>query len=61
MSKQYDDFIAALERLCLEHCVQIATSGYDTLQVWPMNDRETEAFHGGDKPQDCTDLRPVGR
>lgn len=30
-------FLAALEKLCVDHKVTLSTSGYDGLQVWDLN------------------------
>lgn len=35
MSK-FDTFVTALSALCREHGVQLAVSGYDSLQVWDL-------------------------
>lgn len=40
MSVKYDNFKRALENLCLDHDVQLATTSYGNLQVWDLDDRE---------------------
>lgn len=34
--ERFDQFVAALKALCIEHGVQLSTSAYDTIQVWPL-------------------------
>ncbi len=40
INPNYENFLAALEALCKEHGVLIATSGYDMLQVWKLAEGE---------------------
>lgn len=47
MSEKYDKFLPALEALCREHGVQIAVSGSDALQIWPLKENEAEVLASG--------------
>lgn len=38
--KKHKEFVLALRRLCREHDVQLAVSGYDALQVWDLRPGE---------------------
>jgi hypothetical protein len=44
---KYDKFVAALQQLCREHGVQLATSGYDSLQVWDLDPGDETIFAPG--------------
>lgn len=47
MSKKFDEFTAALEALCRERRVQIAVSGYDSLQIWDLKDGGDPIYANG--------------
>ena len=36
--EKFERFVAALEALCIEHGVQLSTSLYDSIAVWPLED-----------------------
>lgn len=36
--EKFEKFVAALEALCLEYGVELYTSLYDHIAVWPMSD-----------------------
>lgn len=44
MSKKCENFLRALDTLCREHGVVVATSGYDSLQVWRMGTGEDPIY-----------------
>lgn len=44
MSEKYEKFLPALEALCREHGIQIAVSGSDVLQIWPLKEGEAEVL-----------------
>lgn len=44
MSKKCENFLRALDTLCREHGVVVATSGYDSLQVWDMGAGEDPIY-----------------
>jgi hypothetical protein len=46
MSGKFDRFMEALEALCREHGCQIAPSGYDTIDIWDLQEGEAP-LHGG--------------
>lgn len=46
MSTQFTQFAEALAALCLEHKVQLATTGYDAIGVWPARPGDPP-IHGG--------------
>ena len=41
---KFDAFVSELKDLCRKHGVQIAVSGYDALQVWPLDNGESELY-----------------
>lgn len=54
-SLKVTQFLAALRRLCAQHQVILAASGYDTLQVWDARaGEETLEFNG---IEDCTGIQ----
>lgn len=44
MSDKAAKFILALQRLCREHNVQLAVSGYDALEVWDLRQGEDPVY-----------------
>jgi hypothetical protein len=54
MTAKYDKFIKALENLCRQHGVQIATSGYDAIGIWDLEDGRPPIYDNGliDKTDD---------
>lgn len=44
MTDKFTRFVFELEKLCKDHQVQLATSGYDGLQVWDLKAGE-RAIH----------------
>lgn len=47
-----NEFIKDLRRLCRRHCVQIAVSGYDVIQLWPLDRDEPEIHSNGIQGKD---------
>ena len=43
-ANRFDMFVAELKDLCRKHRLQISTSGYDGLEIWPLKDEE-EPIH----------------
>ena len=39
-SQKARDFVGELEALCRKHSIQLAVSGYDFLQLWPLREGE---------------------
>jgi hypothetical protein len=50
MSAKYDSFKAELIALCEKHGVQLATSGYDKIQVWNLEAGDSPIY--GDDLED---------
>lgn len=46
MSAKFDQFMKALEALCRKHGCQLAPSGYDTIDVWDLQDGESPVYGG---------------
>jgi len=38
-------FIEAVRALCREHGFTLSTSGYDSMQVWPLRAEDTDQIH----------------
>ena len=43
-SEKFRDFKIELEALCKKHGVQLATSTYDSIQVWDLDEGESSMF-----------------
>jgi hypothetical protein len=43
-SQQAADFVGELEALCRKHGIQIAVSGYDSIQLWAIKDGEDPVY-----------------
>jgi hypothetical protein len=50
----YDLFIAELRALCVKHGVQLATSGYDSIEVWPLKPDDEPIHQDNIRKAECS-------
>lgn len=59
-SSKFSQFVTELQALCIKHGVTLSTSGYDSIQVWPLDPRDGPIYGGNieDRTQDNPTATP---